>query len=168
MNIDQLVAALDARRVRDGEYRARCPVHGGRSRTSLSIKDAGDRVLIHCHAGCDFRHILAALGMKTAAELFNSVRLSVPSAAAAQRARALRGLEIWCDRRLVVVSDSLRDVERAISLDVRSLPSFDQMTAHHWECLSRLYHKRSYLEEEFGILNGRSLKAKLELWRRSR
>jgi DNA primase len=41
---------------------ARCPAHSDRS-PSLSIKDAGDRVLIYCHAGCAADDVLAAVGL---------------------------------------------------------------------------------------------------------
>ena len=63
--LDRLVSATGARRVRDGEYRGRCPVHGGRSRTSLSLKLAWDRVLVYCHAGCRYADILAAVGLSS-------------------------------------------------------------------------------------------------------
>ena len=50
---------------RDGiGWRARCPAHGGKSATSLSIAQGDDgRVLLKCHAGCSHRAILDALGL---------------------------------------------------------------------------------------------------------
>ena len=45
-------------------WRARCPAHGGKSITSLSIAQGDDgRVLLKCHAGCSHRAILGALGL---------------------------------------------------------------------------------------------------------
>lgn len=41
---------------------ARCPAHDDHT-PSLSLKAIEGRVLIHCHAGCDPRDILAALDM---------------------------------------------------------------------------------------------------------
>lgn len=41
---------------------ANCPAHEDRS-PSLAIKDAGDRILCHCFAGCEFREIADALGV---------------------------------------------------------------------------------------------------------
>ena len=42
-------------------YVARCPAHDDR-KPSLSITDAKDgKVLVHCHAGCDQEHVIAAL-----------------------------------------------------------------------------------------------------------
>ncbi len=42
---------LEYVRQKGDSYRARCPVHGGDSRDSLSIREADDgKILIHCHA----------------------------------------------------------------------------------------------------------------------
>lgn len=48
---------------------AKCPAHEDRS-PSLSIRDVGDRLLIHCHAGCSPADILAAAGLELA-DLFD-------------------------------------------------------------------------------------------------
>jgi hypothetical protein len=60
-----LINRLDhCRKVRDGEWIARCPAHDDRS-PSLSIKDEGDgRTLIHCFAGCGANEILKSVGME--------------------------------------------------------------------------------------------------------
>ncbi|MDP9373883.1 MAG: hypothetical protein M3Q65_15795, partial [Chloroflexota bacterium] len=45
-------------------YKARCPVHGD-THPSLSVREGDDgRVLVHCHAGCQWRDILAALALE--------------------------------------------------------------------------------------------------------
>ena len=44
------------------QYSARCPANEDRG-PSLSIKDAGDRILIHCHAGCHPEDVLTAVGL---------------------------------------------------------------------------------------------------------
>lgn len=46
-----------------------CPSHDDRS-PSLSIKQAGDRLLIHCFAGCEVGDVLTAVGL-TLADLFD-------------------------------------------------------------------------------------------------
>ncbi|MCG6943638.1 MAG: hypothetical protein LJE69_20600 [Thiohalocapsa sp.] len=43
-------------------WAARCPAHDDRS-PSLTIRDAGDRLLFHCHAGCRPEDILAVIGL---------------------------------------------------------------------------------------------------------
>lgn len=45
-----------------GRWYARCPAHEDRS-PSLSIRETGERVLIHCFAGCDPDAVLKALGL---------------------------------------------------------------------------------------------------------
>jgi len=42
---------------------ARCPAHADRS-PSLSVGDTGDRVLIHCFAGCSVTEVLSAIGLR--------------------------------------------------------------------------------------------------------
>ena len=46
----------------EGRWSARCPAHDDKS-PSLSVRDAGERVLFHCHAGCNADDILAAIGL---------------------------------------------------------------------------------------------------------
>lgn len=62
--IEAVLGRLDGvRRCGDG-WLARCPAHEDRD-PSLSLREAADgRVLLHCHAGCSFEAILAALGMR--------------------------------------------------------------------------------------------------------
>ena len=58
-----IASALGGRRTGKG-WSARCPAHDDK-KPSLSIGDAGGgRVLIHCHAGCDQRTVIAALQTK--------------------------------------------------------------------------------------------------------
>lgn len=59
---DQLAQQLNARPSRDG-WTAKCPAHEDR-KASLSINTGDDgKLLLHCHAGCTFRDILAAAGV---------------------------------------------------------------------------------------------------------
>ncbi len=43
------------------QWTARCPAHEDRS-PSLSVRLTHDRILLHCHAGCDVEDVLRALG----------------------------------------------------------------------------------------------------------
>lgn len=45
-----------------GKWIARCPAHDDKS-PSLSITQRGERILIHCHAGCGGNDILDAVGL---------------------------------------------------------------------------------------------------------
>lgn len=69
MAIDRLLQKLErVRRTSDGRWRAKCPAHNNRGQ-SLSIRDDGGKVLIHCFGGCETGDVLAAVGM-TASDLF--------------------------------------------------------------------------------------------------
>lgn len=46
----------------DGRWYARCPAHDDKS-PSLSIRDTGEKVLIHCFTGCDAEDVLIAVGL---------------------------------------------------------------------------------------------------------
>lgn len=64
--IDALLARLDrVRPAGPNQWTARCPAHEDRS-PSLSIRDTGDRILIHCFAGCFAEDVLVAIGLKFA------------------------------------------------------------------------------------------------------
>src|SRR5687768_4615923 len=59
-----LARTLKAKRSGAG-WIARCPAHEDR-RASLSITEGeGGRLLLHCHAGCDFQDILKAASVET-------------------------------------------------------------------------------------------------------
>ena len=59
MTAETIAKALGGRKAGSG-WTARCPAHDDRE-PSLSIRDADGKVLVHCHAGCDQRDVIAAL-----------------------------------------------------------------------------------------------------------
>ena len=65
MEINDLLARLDGVRGSGPQWTAKCPAHDDRN-PSLSIAVKAGRILIHCHAGCDWRVVLAALGLEPA------------------------------------------------------------------------------------------------------
>lgn len=64
MQIDELLQRFpDARRCGAG-WSARCPAHDDH-RASLSISEGDNkRILLHCHAGCEFKTIVGAIGLQ--------------------------------------------------------------------------------------------------------
>lgn len=46
-----------------GRWMARCPAHEDRS-PSLTVREVGDRVLLHCFAGCETQAVLEAIGLQ--------------------------------------------------------------------------------------------------------
>lgn len=59
MTAESLAKALDGKRV-GTQFMARCVAHDDRN-PSLAIRQAGDKVLLHCHAGCSQAEVIAAL-----------------------------------------------------------------------------------------------------------
>ena len=60
----EVLGCLDNHSERHNELRARCPVHNGKSFDSLSVKEGDDgRALLRCHAGCELKDIVEALGL---------------------------------------------------------------------------------------------------------
>jgi len=68
MTFDAVLAAIEARDLRvrrhDRQAEAQCPAHDDRN-ASLSVGIGDDeRILMHCHAGCQTPDVLAALGLE--------------------------------------------------------------------------------------------------------
>ena len=65
--IKGIEAVLDrmtgVKRLPSGAYQAHCPAHDDR-RASLSITQAGDKILMNCHAGCRTEAILGVMGLE--------------------------------------------------------------------------------------------------------
>src|SRR5829696_4461554 len=62
-DIDKVLEGVGDYSRRGDGYRAKCPSHQGESDDSLSICEGDDgKVLIYCHAGCDFEEIVDAFG----------------------------------------------------------------------------------------------------------
>ena len=59
MITETIAKALGGRKV-GAAWMARCPVHDDR-KPSLSIRDADNKILVRCHAGCEQREVISAL-----------------------------------------------------------------------------------------------------------
>ena len=64
VDLDRLLAGLQARRSGSG-WSARCPVHEDRN-PSFSINYYDGCILVHCHAGCPQKTVLAELRRRVA------------------------------------------------------------------------------------------------------
>jgi hypothetical protein len=60
MSLDLLLSRLTKVRGGNGSWTACCPAHEDRT-PSLSIREDGGRILLHCHAGCDVLSIVNAV-----------------------------------------------------------------------------------------------------------
>src|SRR5262245_52862239 len=73
MTAEDFMSRLELVRPRGvGRWSARCPAHADRS-PSLSIREAGTRILVRCFAGCESSQITAAIGL-TMADLFTDTK----------------------------------------------------------------------------------------------
>ena len=60
----QVAHHFEARRIGEGKWKAKCPLHQGHSDGSLSIYSADDgKTLIRCWAGCKTEDVLATVGL---------------------------------------------------------------------------------------------------------
>lgn len=63
MNINDLLRRLTkVRPLKPNHWAACCPAHPDKS-PSLTLRDAGDRILFHCFSGCTPDAILGAIGL---------------------------------------------------------------------------------------------------------
>jgi putative DNA primase/helicase len=60
MTAAEIAKRLCGKRLKSGNWMAKCPAHDDRT-PSLSITDADGRVLVHCYAGCEQNAVIAAL-----------------------------------------------------------------------------------------------------------
>ena len=65
-NVEILLNRLqNVKRTGDQQWRACCPVHESKGRSSLAIRQVEDgRLLIHCHGGCEPLEILKVCGLE--------------------------------------------------------------------------------------------------------
>jgi hypothetical protein len=61
MTFDAILERFQAKRVGSG-FMAKCPAHADRN-PSLSIAEKDSQILLRCHAGCDTRDVLGAIGL---------------------------------------------------------------------------------------------------------
>lgn len=64
MRADTLLSRLDkVRQTGPDSWSARCPAHTDKT-NSLSIRQADDKTLIHCFAGCSVHEVVGAVGLE--------------------------------------------------------------------------------------------------------
>jgi len=79
--LENVLSRLDGVRRRGNQYEARCQAHDDQH-ASLSVRRGDDgRVLIHCHARCEFRDIIAAVGLREADAFPDRPRQTPPRSA---------------------------------------------------------------------------------------
>lgn len=91
--IDKLLSRLDGvKQTKPDAWIAKCPAHDDRS-PSLSIRDAGGQILIHCFGGCKALDVVHAVGLELS-DLFSGERKNLPGKKYIKADDALRCLRI--------------------------------------------------------------------------
>ena len=63
MTLQEIVGHFEvSRKNGTNSYQCKCPVHLD-NKASLTISERNGKILLHCHAGCDTREILEAVGL---------------------------------------------------------------------------------------------------------
>lgn len=68
-DIEPILSRLDGVRKTQKGFSAKCPAHEDKT-ASLSLMQSGDKILMHCFAGCTTADVLASIGMELA-DLFD-------------------------------------------------------------------------------------------------
>ena len=115
MNMQEVLDRLEHVTGGNGKWMALCPAHKDRS-PSLAINETDDRLLLHCFAGCETKHVAAAVGLDMS-DLFHqkltSIRLTE-----GKRKRYEEVLQ--SERILVAVIDSAEKNERSLTAQERN------------------------------------------------
>jgi len=94
----------------NGKWMALCPAHKDRS-PSLAINETDDRLLLHCFAGCETKHVAAAVGLDMS-DLFHQKLTSIKLTEGKRR----RYEEVLLRERIqVAVIDSAEKNERSLT-----------------------------------------------------
>lgn len=73
MHLSEIISRFqNAKLIGENSYQVRCNCHDDK-KASLTITEEDNKILMHCHAGCDVRNILTAAGL-TEKDLFNEVQ----------------------------------------------------------------------------------------------
>ena len=76
MNLSTIINYFNKpKRLKTNSYQVQCPCHND-NENSLTITENGDKILLHCHAGCDTRDIVSKIGL-TMADLNNSIDTNI-------------------------------------------------------------------------------------------
>ena len=124
----EIVRVFHGKRAKKGNWRAICPVHGGKYTGPLSINEHPDRSTgLYCFGGCDVRDILASKGL-TLGDLYADKRTMTPEIRRQMadedrlklKARQ-HGLAIMAQAALPGERNYWRVVERNLAVEIRRL-----------------------------------------------
>lgn len=71
MHLNEIINRFNgAKSIGENRYQVKCPAHKD-DKASLTISEEDNKILMHCHAGCDLNNILNAIGLQEK-DLFNN------------------------------------------------------------------------------------------------
>jgi len=163
---DGLLPRLSGVRQRgNNRWIALCPAHEDKD-PSLTIRQAQDRVLVHCWAGCAVTDICSAIGIMVG-DLFNDRRHdTLINPLLLRRLRAAENLEHWRQSEIRRIAEDLRLRDRVIRYIDQAVNDGVLSEVEGMLSLSHEYDGYSSLEYQFDRLVRNQ--DTLELWRESR
>jgi hypothetical protein len=106
-----------------GRWYARCPAHDDKS-PSLSVRETGDKVLLHCWTGCTADEVLAALGLAWSAlypDRWDCAKARPNEGAARSAKRILDGADpLEFERKVLLVAAADLEAGRELSAEDRA------------------------------------------------
>lgn len=71
MHLNEIISRFNGvKSIGENSYQVQCPAHKD-DKASLTISEEDNKILMHCHAGCDLNNILNAIGLQEK-DLFNN------------------------------------------------------------------------------------------------
>ena len=114
--VHTLLERLDGvRQTGDGKWMAKCPAHDDNG-PSLSVRDTGERTLIHCFAGCHAEDILAAVGL-TWRDIIRDKWEAAQHAATHQKIKLPPVDPLKLEWRIIQLAKADREAGREISIE---------------------------------------------------
>jgi len=153
----------------DSRFVASCPTarHSkGDRHASFSGKLAGQKILIHCKAGCTAKEILDAMGLDWSALFLD--RWEAPTAARIRRQAALEGFYEWRKRATLSAARELRDRDGLVLTAATALGLGNVTEREFFEIPAVAYRGYSLLEHEFEILRTGTDAQSLEVYQNGR
>jgi DNA primase len=101
---------------------AKCPAHDDKS-PSLSIRETGDTILIHCFAGCSAEDVLAAVGLSFRdlyRDEWQAARRAATATAAHDYQKRLRDDPQEHERLILEIAQADIDAGKTLSIEDRA------------------------------------------------
>ena len=112
--LTHILSSTDAKATGPEKWLAHCGAHGSKRHRDLSIREANDRILLHCFAGCSLENICTALGIRKA-DLFFDTDYDPRQIALHRRVRAqARAARAEEQHRMGLRLDATREAESLI------------------------------------------------------